>query len=363
MAPFMYPDFTPPRPGRRSFLTGALAVGGGALLASALPAGVARAADGPTVADTAAWGARPSSIPVNVLAGVPDKVIVHHTATPNVTDYSQAAAFSLARSMQTYQMDSEGWIDTGQHFTISRGAYVLEGRHNSLSTLRGGAQHVESAHCTAQNTVAIGIENEGTYTTVDPRGEQYAALVDLITYICRQYGLRAYQIYGHRDFNNTECPGDRLYALIPQLRRDVAARIGGDPTGPVWPVLTSGASGETVRTLQYLLVQHGASLTVDGAYGPATQSAVTAFQNLTHAAADGIAGNQTWSQAVAPLADGASGGAVLAVQNQLVAHGIQVGVDGAFGPGTRSAVTAFQTSAGLPADGVVDARTWSRLVA
>ncbi|MEV7360810.1 peptidoglycan-binding domain-containing protein, partial [Kitasatospora sp. NPDC091276] len=26
------------------------------------------------------------------------------------------------------------------------------------------------------------------------------------------------------------------------------------------------------------------------------------------------------------------------------------------GPGTRSAVTAFQTSAGLPADGVVDAR-------
>lgn len=264
----MNPDPTPSHPGRRSVLAGAFAIGTGALLSSVLPAGVARAAGGPAIADTNAWGARPSSSPINVLAGVPDKVIVHHTATANVTDYSQAAAFSLARSMQTYQMDSESWIDTGQHFTISRGAYIMEGRHNSLSTLLGGTQHVESAHCTAQNTVAIGIENEGTYSTVDPRSEQYAALVDLITSICRQYGLRAYQIYGHRDFNNTECPGDRLYALLPQLRRDVAARIGGDPTGPVWPMLSSGASGERVKTLQYLLVQHGATLTVDGSYGP-----------------------------------------------------------------------------------------------
>ncbi|MFJ9774517.1 N-acetylmuramoyl-L-alanine amidase [Kitasatospora sp. NPDC101157] len=353
----------PVGPGRRSFLAGALAVGTGALLGSAVTAGVARAATGPVIADTGAWGARPASSPLNFLAGAPDKVIVHHTATPNVTDYSQAAAFSLARSMQSYQMDSEHWIDTGQHFTVSRGAYITEGRHSSLATLRDGTQHVESAHCTGQNTVAIGIENEGTYSTVDPRSQQYAALVDLITYICRQYGLRAYQVYGHRDFNNTECPGDRLYALIPQIRRDVAARIGGDPTGPVWPVLSSGASGENVKTLQYLLVQRGQSLTVDGAYGPATQAAVTAFQNTVHASADGVAGNQTWSQAVAPLARGASGSAVQGVQGQLVAHGIQVSVDGAFGPGTQAGVTSFQSSAGLPADGVVDARTWSRLLA
>ncbi|MFE3875843.1 N-acetylmuramoyl-L-alanine amidase [Kitasatospora sp. NPDC059146] len=357
------PTSAPVGPGRRTFLAGAFAVGTGALLGSALTTGAAAAATGPVIADTGAWGARPASSPLNVVPGAPDKVIVHHTATPNVTDYSQAAAFSLARSMQTYQMDSEHWIDTGQHFTVSRGAYVMEGRHSSLATLRGGGQHVEGAHCTAQNTVAIGIENEGTYSTVDPRSQQYAALIDLITYICQQYGLRAYQVYGHRDFNNTECPGDRLYALIPQIRRDVAARIGGDPTGPVWPVLGSGASGEKVRTLQYLLVQRGQSLTVDGSYGPTTQAAVTAFQNTTHASADGVAGNQTWSQAVAPLARGASGSAVQAVQSQLVAHGIQVSVDGAFGPGTQTGVTSFQSSAGLPADGLVDARTWSRLLA
>ncbi|MDJ0342668.1 N-acetylmuramoyl-L-alanine amidase [Streptomyces sp. H10-C2] len=352
----------PSHPARRTVLSGALALGTGALLASALPAGSAQAATGPVIADTTTWGARTPSSTLSLINGAPDKVIVHHTATDNVTDYSQAHAYALARAMQTYQMDTEHWIDTGQHFTISRGAYITEGRHNSLSTLVAGTQHVESAHCTAQNTVAIGIENEGTYSTVDPRSAQYAVLVDLITYICTQYGLRAYQIYGHRDFNNTECPGDHLYALIPQLRRDVAARIGGDPTGPVWPMLSSGATGEKVRTLQYLLVQHGATLTVDGSFGPATLSAVTAYQNTTHAAADGVAGNQTWSQAVAPLARGASGSAAKAVQSQLTAHGITTTVDGAFGPGTEAGVKSFQTSASLPSDGVVDARTWSRLL-
>ncbi|MFB6892917.1 N-acetylmuramoyl-L-alanine amidase [Kitasatospora sp. NPDC056327] len=359
----MHTDPTSSLPGRRAVLVGALTLGTGALLSPVLTPGAARAAGGPVVAGTDAWGARPASSPVTVLAGVPDKVIVHHTATANVTDYSQAAAFSLARAMQTYQMDTEHWIDTGQHFTVSRGAHITEGRHGSLATLLGGTQHVESAHCTGQNTVAIGIENEGTYSTVDPRSAQYAALVGLIVHVCRQYGLRAYQVYGHRDFNNTECPGDRLHALIPQLRADVAAQIGGDPAGPVWPVLAAGASGEKVRTLQHLLVQRGASLTVDGSFGPATRSAVTAFQTAVNAGVDGVAGNQTWSQAVAPLAQGASGSAVTAVQSQLVARGITVAVDGSFGPGTRAGVVSFQGSASLPADGVVDARTWSRLVA
>ena len=31
--------------------------------------------------------------------------------------------------------------------------------------------------------------------------------------------------YRHRDFNDTECPGDVLYAMLPQLRKDVAARM------------------------------------------------------------------------------------------------------------------------------------------
>ncbi|MCX4779934.1 peptidoglycan recognition protein family protein [Streptomyces sp. NBC_01264] len=350
-----------PHPRRRAVLTGTLAVGAAALLPLATP-GRARAATGPVIADCATWGARQPSGSVRTLPTPPQKIIVHHTATPNVTDYSQSHAFDLARSMQAYQMDDERWIDTGQHFTISRGAHVVEGRHGSLAALQAGTRHVESAHCSGQNTVAVGIENEGTYSTVDPRSAQFSALVDLCAHICRQYGLAAYQIYGHRDFNSTACPGDRLYALLPQLRRDVAARIGGDPAAPVWPVLRSGDNGERVRTLQQLLIGRGAGLTADGAFGPATDAAVRDFQAAGRATADGIAGPQTWNQLVAPARRGDSGEAVKAVQGQLTAHGIATAVDGAFGPGTEAGVVRFQGTRSLPADGIVDARTWSRLV-
>ncbi|MFE7409438.1 peptidoglycan recognition protein family protein [Streptomyces laurentii] len=347
---------------RRSLLAGALSLGT-ALTTLGTGAGRAWAADGPLVSGCEAWGARPPKSPVKVLPARAQKILVHHTATPNVTDYGQAQAFALARIMQADQMDVRGWIDTGQHFTISRGAFVTEGRHGSLAALDSGTQFVEAAHCPGQNTVAIGIENEGTYTTEEPRPEQYATLVALCVRICLQYGIRPYQIYGHRDFHNTECPGDRLYARLPQLRADVAARIGGDPTAPVWPVVGTGEVSERVRVLQYLLVQRGATITPDGAFGPATEAAVRAFQKQIEAAVDGVAGNQTWNQLCAPVAQGAAGEAVTAVQGRLTGLGFPTTADGVFGPGTAAQVTAFQGSRGLPQDGVVDARTWSRLIA
>ncbi|MFJ9843222.1 peptidoglycan-binding protein [Kitasatospora sp. NPDC101155] len=61
-------------------------------------------------------------------------------------------------------------------------------------------------------------------------------------------------------------------------------------------MLSSGASGENLRTLQYLPVRHGATLTVDGAYGPAAQSAVTAFQSSAALRADGVVDARTWSR-------------------------------------------------------------------
>ncbi|WP_329275932.1 peptidoglycan recognition protein family protein [Streptomyces sp. NBC_00691] len=347
---------------RRAFLTGTLAAGAAAALplAAATPAPAAE----PGIADCATWGARQPSSPLTLVPAPPHKIIVHHTATPNVTDLSRDQAFRLARSMQNWAMDDRRWIDTGQHFTVSRGGFLVEGRHGSLAALRGGAQTVESAHCTGQNTLAIGIENEGTYSAVDPRGEQYAALVELCAQICGQYRLRPYQIYGHRDFNATECPGDRLYALLPQLRRDVAARTGGDPTAPVWPLLHNGDTGDRVRALQHLLVRRGATVGVDGSFGPATEQAVRAFQTQVTATSDGWAGNQTWHQLVVPVRRGDSGEGVKATQLLLNARrGAGLTVDGDFGPGTEAAVAGFQSGAGLTSDGLVDARTFARLLA
>ncbi|MFD8142225.1 peptidoglycan recognition family protein [Streptomyces sp. NPDC059708] len=247
----------PSRLSRRGVFSAALALGAATVLPTAA-SGIARAATGsgrsggrdgatvPRITDCDGWGAREPSEDVVVLDSRPERIIVHHTASANVTDYSRERAHALARAIQTYHMDAQGWIDTGQHFTVSRGAFVLEGRHQSLAALDSGDRMVRGAHCVGQNTVAIGIENEGTYTTEVPPAAQFSALADLCAHVCRQYGVSPSEIYGHRDFNSTACPGDRLYAMLPQLRQDVARRLGSNqPVAlPRWPArLPGGWSG------------------------------------------------------------------------------------------------------------------------
>ena len=145
-------------------------------------------------------------------------------AFPNSTDYSKAHAEQLARDCQDLHMDTNGWADTGQHFTVSRGGYVLEGRHRSLETLTAGKQQVVAAHCPGENGNAIGIENEGTYLTEQPPQALWNSLVTLCAFICQQYAIPATQIYGHNDFNSTQCPG-LIHDRLPELRASVAAAV------------------------------------------------------------------------------------------------------------------------------------------
>jgi GH25 family lysozyme M1 (1,4-beta-N-acetylmuramidase) len=61
------------------------------------------------------------------------------------------------------------------------------------------------------------------------------------------------------------------------------------------PTLVEGDTGAAVRTLQTRLNVWGATLTVDGDFGPATLAAVKAFQTEEKLTVDGIVGPQTWS--------------------------------------------------------------------
>jgi len=63
--------------------------------------------------------------------------------------------------------------------------------------------------------------------------------------------------------------------------------------------LSQGASGEDVRQLQIRVSGYpgyGAVLALDGAFGPATRSAVIRFQQAYGLSADGIAGSQTYNK-------------------------------------------------------------------
>lgn len=295
-----------------------LLIGGAALLA--LP-GTASAAAAPAIADCADWGARPNNRIVNVVGQRPVKILVHHTATPNVDDLSRGAADDLARGIQNFHMDRRGWLDSGQHFTISRGGFVLEGRHRSLEALRSGRKQVEAAHCTGQNLVSIGIENEGTYSDTGPTGLLWQRLREMCGYVCAQYGIAPTEIFGHRDFKDTLCPGDVLYGLLPQLRGEVGGMLGQRLEGSSvraasWPVLREDDRGPVVAAAQHLLRGAGRTeVAVDGVFSASMAESVRVFQ-AEHATEEvnGIIGGESWPLLAVPVRAGDGGEAAAAVE-------------------------------------------------
>jgi hypothetical protein len=203
-----------------------LLVGGGAsaglVLAAVLPS-AAGAQLAPRIYTTQEWGARAPSGTITVLDRQPDHIVVHHAVTVNTPDFSQAEAFAFAQWIQELHMDANGWGDSGQQLSISRGGYVLEGRHQSLQAIRD-RKHVLGAQTAGHNDHTIGIENEGLYMSAPPPRPLFGSLVRTCAWLCEVYQLDPFEaIVGHRDYvATTICPGDALYGRLPDLRQQVA---------------------------------------------------------------------------------------------------------------------------------------------
>ena len=148
--------------------------------------------------------------------------------------------------------------------------------------------------------------------------------------------------------------------------------------------LRSGAHGAAVKELQRELRAAGISVSVDGQYGPATETAVKRFQRAANLKLTGVADNATQSRLRRslggkvmrgssgaygygsrtssshlgdriPLRVGMSGHDVKILQDFLERAGFDTSVDGEYGAGTVKSVKQFETDQQIEVDGVVDA--------
>jgi peptidoglycan hydrolase-like protein with peptidoglycan-binding domain/tetratricopeptide (TPR) repeat protein len=134
---------------------------------------------------------------------------------------------------------------------------------------------------------------------------------------------------------------------------------------------SSPGGSPIVRDLQRDLDAAGyPSGRLDGLYGPRTRSAVVAFQAAHALRADGVVGPRTWAAVRTPalvLGPGAGnqpGGenVVRALQRRLAAARISPGpIDGRYGVRTEAAVRRFQSTHGLPGNGIAGPRTLALL--
>ena len=255
-----------------------------------VPVGAA-ALDSDRCRSRAEWGADESlrdRVPANPF---PAQVMtLHHTATSN----GDTDPAGTVRAIYEYHTVDNGWDDIGYHYLVSEDGTVFEGVWSgelgetyeddtySQRCDSGGtgadfahmstdddALVARGAHVGGYNTGNIGVALLGTFTE---RGRKYTdpqpAAVDaaeqvlaelsarhdidpqaIVKYANLENEITVDAISGHRDYNATECPGDRLYILLPQIRSDVADLVANPPDpGDAPPIvtLTSPASGVMV---------------------------------------------------------------------------------------------------------------------
>lgn len=144
------------------------------------------------IVSRAEWGARPAESITPVSWAQRREFIVH---------YSAASKTQTVRSIQNFHMDVRGWSDIGYNFLCDVDGTLYMGRGwDALGT-----------HTVGHNTSGIAVCFIGTDADVTP--EAMASIRWLADEADRLKGSRLAH-YGHRDLDETSCPGDRLHAWV-----------------------------------------------------------------------------------------------------------------------------------------------------
>ena len=144
------------------------------------------------------------------------QIIVHHSASPAETTVQQMNQWHKDRG---FTLSSLGWY-VGYHYVIESDGIVTQTRKDEEV----------GCHC-VPNTNKIGVCLTGNFGRAKPTEAQTNALLKLLAQIQYKFAIPDEQIYGHRDFKQTECPGKHLYDWLllykkwSYLRQQIAKLI------------------------------------------------------------------------------------------------------------------------------------------
>ncbi|MFL5910681.1 MAG: N-acetylmuramoyl-L-alanine amidase [Gaiellaceae bacterium] len=250
--------------------------------------------------------------------GEVDMAFVHHTDTIN--GYSPSDSPAMVLAICRYHRNSNGWNDIGYNFLADQYGTIFEGRAGGID------RPVVGAHAQGFNAQSTGVAILGTFNTFAAPDAALRAVARLLRWKLPASGqpttgtatltsaggsdnrfkagrqVTFQRIAGHRDADSTDCPGDALYAQLPELRQMVGSY------GP-------GARSHTSLALFALpkLVQVPGTATVTGRLalrtGAPVAGAVVEIQRFGGSVWRTVAtattgGDGTFSATVAPSSNG-----------------------------------------------------------
>ena len=189
------------------------------------------------------------------------QVHIHHTA--NANDYSSDQVPTLIRGIYRYHTHYLGWSDIAYNFLVDRFGGVWEGRAG------GPERWVRGAHTRGFNSSSTGIAVIGNFDEVRPSSSVLRSVAQVAAWKVHESGgwprgkvrvrsegsdlydaddlvvLRV--IDGHRDTNETACPGRYLYEGLPLIRRRAgklirAAEAASRPVQILSPAIITGTT-------------------------------------------------------------------------------------------------------------------------
>jgi Uncharacterized protein potentially involved in peptidoglycan biosynthesis len=209
----------------------------------------------PGIISRAEWGANenlrlancpgPPDISTNVTIAV-----VHHTGGNN--NYGPQDSPAIVRGLYAYATQTLHYCDAHYNFFIDRYGQIFEGRYGSVW------DPVRAAHTTGMNTGSVGVALIGNFQSAPVPAVAINALEALLAWKLNWHGVDPTRsvdyttisgtdrwpagsthtlpyIVGHRDPGQTDCPGDNVYALLPQIRGNVASRILNGGADGIYP--------------------------------------------------------------------------------------------------------------------------------
>lgn len=160
--------------------------------------------------------------------------IVHHSASSNADTNS----VKLVRGFYLYHTEVNGWDDIGYNYLIGYDGTIFAGRDPEKPGIR--QDNVLGAHFCGKNSYTMGVCVIGDFETEAPDPRAVGSLRHLLSWKMFKDKMNPLDslhhpdtingellpvLAGHRNGCSTDCPGQLLFDMLPQLRLDVKADI------------------------------------------------------------------------------------------------------------------------------------------
>ncbi len=230
-------------------------------------------------------GGKPQESPIDVALSIAESYVGTHEGANNKTIFGDTM-----HSIQPSNMDANApWCDAFVDFVILKTCeHFGKGAETAKNVLCGDFDDY------TYNSVNL-YKKAGRWTNTPHRGDQiffggsgHTGMVESVN------GGTVHTIEGNKGDEVRRCSYSIHSPSIIGYGRPKYYLLTGKITAADMPLIKKGSKGDAVKKLQQILNSKGYKLSVDSDFGPATESAVKAYQKDHGLTVDGEVGEKTW---------------------------------------------------------------------